>query len=191
MKTKKLYIIAGPNGAGKTTASYEILPELWNCTEFVNADEIARGLSPLDPEKVAVEAGRIQLLRIDQLIKNESTFSIETTLATRSYKNLITKAHNLGYKVELLFFYLPSVEDAITRVRLRVSSGGHNIPEDTIRRRYEKGLLNLFQIYIPIVDQWQIIDNKKNPSFVIAKKNGVVSVNDTTLFNYLKSKYGH
>lgn len=131
MKQKKLYIIAGPNGAGKTTASYEILPELWNCTEFVNADEIARGLSPLDPEKVAVEAGRIQLLRIDQLIKNESTFSIETTLATRSYKNLITKAHNLGYKVELLFFI-----SLLSKTLLRACVLGFH-PEGIISRKIQ------------------------------------------------------
>ena len=190
MSIKKLYIIAGPNGAGKTTASYRILPDLWKCKEFVNADEIARGLSPFSPESVAIEAGKIQLQRIQELLKEGVNFSIETTLSTRTYKNLIKQAHDAGYFVELLFFYLPQVEDAIQRVNLRVLSGGHNIPEEVIRRRYESGLRNLFSIYMPLVDSWLLVENKNNPSFIIAKRNGNLVIKNELIYNKLVECYG-
>lgn len=135
MEDKYLYIICGPNGAGKTTASYSVLPKILHCKEFVNADEIARGLSPFNPENVAIEAGRIMLNRIKELLSRNKSFSIETTLATRSYCRLIEKAHQQGYKVTLLFFWLKSPEQAIERVAERVSKGGHNIPQDIIVRR--------------------------------------------------------
>ena len=116
-----VYIIAGPNGAGKTTASYTILPEMLNCINFVNADEIARGLSPFNPESVAIEAGRLMLSRIKDLLSKNESFSIETTLATRSYFRLIEKAHQQGYEVTLLYFWLKSPEQAMERVAERVS----------------------------------------------------------------------
>lgn len=130
-----LYIISGCNGAGKTTASFTVLPEMLNCQEFVNADEIARGLSPFQPEKVAVEAGRIMLQRIDELIKKQTDFGIETTLATRSYTQTIKKSKSQGYNITLVYFWLSSPELAIARVKRRVAEGGHNIPEEVIRRR--------------------------------------------------------
>lgn len=126
MIEKNLYIIAGCNGAGKTTASFSILPEMLDCKEFVNADEIAKGLSPFQPEKVAFEAGRIMLQRIDQLLNNNETFAFETTLSTRSYKNKITEAKQSGYTVILLFFWLQNIELAKERVKIRVAEGGHN-----------------------------------------------------------------
>ena len=134
-----LYIIAGCNGAGKTTASYTILPEILHCKEFVNADEIARGLSPFQPEAVAIQAGKIMLQRIKELITLNKDFAIETTLTTLSYKQTINKAKEKGYKVTLIFFWLNDVNLAIKRVESRVLDGGHNIPEETIRRRYKKG----------------------------------------------------
>lgn len=187
MPKRKLYFIAGPNGAGKTTASHSLLPELWECSEFVNADEIARGLSPFNPNEMAIEAGRIQLMRISQLLENKESFSVETTLATRSYVRLIAEAHKRGYEVELLFFYLPSADDAQDRVRLRVLSGGHNIPLDVIRRRFDLGLSNLFNLYIPIVDKWSIYNNIVNPSLLIASNENII---DSELFNHLKAQYG-
>ncbi len=132
----KLYIVAGCNGAGKTTASLSILPTTFNCKEFVNADNIAKGLSPLNSEAVAFEAGRIMLTRIDELLNQRVDFAIETTLATRSYFNLVKNAQNIGYIVTLIFLWLPSEEYAIWRVKDRVLRGGHNIPEDVIKRRY-------------------------------------------------------
>ena len=140
----KLFIISGCNGAGKTTASYTILPNMLNCGNFVNADEIARGLSPFNPEKAAIQAGRIMLARVEELLKEGQDFAIETTLATRSYVNLIKKAQSQGYVVTLLYFWLNMPSLAIERVRLRVQSGGHNVSEESIRRRYDMGIRNLF-----------------------------------------------
>lgn len=163
-----LFIIAGCNGAGKTTASFTVLPEMLNCREFVNADEIARGLSPFNPEGVAIQAGRLMIDRVLHLLKEGETFAFETTLATRSYVKLIQRAQKRGYFVTLLFFSLASPEQAIRRVAKRVSQGGHNIPTDVIERRYEAGLQNLFQLYIPIVDYWALYDNSSCPSERIA-----------------------
>jgi len=154
MKEKNLYIIAGCNGAGKTTASFTILPEIINCKEFVNADEIAKGLSPFQPEKVAFESGRIMLNRIDELLKENESFAFETTLSTRSYKNKIKTAREKEYTITLLFFWLQSIELAKERVKIRVSEGGHNIEPDVIERRYLNGIKNLFEIYLPIVDAY-------------------------------------
>lgn len=166
--SKTLYIIAGCNGAGKTTASYTMLPEIWKCREFVNADEIARGLSPFNPESAAIEAGRLMLKRIDMLLQGEESFSIETTLATRSYVKLIERAHERGFDVNLLFFWLETPEAAIRRVAQRVSEGGHNIPTDTIIRRYHLGINNFFKLFKDRVDYWMLVDNDKNPRIVIA-----------------------
>ena len=159
MTTKNLYIISGCNGAGKTTASYTVLPEILDCREFVNADEIARGLSPFNPASVAIEAGKLMLQRIEDLLAKDETFSIETTLATRSYVNLVKRAQEKDYRVCLLFFWLNRRELAMKRVAERVSKGGHDIPQDTIKRRYAAGINNLFKLFMPIVDYWAIYDN--------------------------------
>lgn len=159
MDNPNLYIIAGCNGAGKTTASMTVLPEVLACEEFVNADEIAKGLSPFHPEEMAIEAGKLMLRRIDTLLSQKKSFAIETTLATRSYKTLVERAQSSGYTVTMLFFWLPSPDMAELRVAYRVASGGHNIPKDVIRRRYWLGLQNLFEIFAPIVDYWSLYDN--------------------------------
>ncbi len=168
--SKNLYIIAGCNGAGKTTASFTILPEILNCREFVNADEIAKGLSPFQPEKVAFEAGRIMLHRINELLINDEVFAFETTLATKSYKSKVSTAQEKKYKVILLFFWLQDVDLAIERVKTRVKEGGHNIEKDVIKRRYINGILNLFNIYLPIVDEAMIFDNSLGKPELIAEK---------------------
>ena len=155
-----LYVIAGCNGAGKTTASFTILPVMLECKEFVNADSIAAGLSPFNPESVAFEAGRIMLQRIHELMEDKADFAFETTLATRSYVSLIKKAKDIGYKITLLFFWLDSPEMAKQRVIDRVSMGGHNIPEDIVERRYYRGIANLFNLYMPICDTWMVVDNR-------------------------------
>lgn len=183
---KKLYIISGPNGAGKTTASYTVLPELLDCKEFVNADEIARGLSPFNPESVAIQAGRLQLERIDYLLSQGISFSIETTLSSKSYVNLVKKVQSLGYSVILLFFWLSSPEMAIDRVKHRVSEGGHNIPEDVIRRRYKAGLYNLFNLFMPIVDDWYLYDNRVTPVMVAMKSNIVNNELYNLIYGYSK-----
>jgi predicted ABC-type ATPase len=155
-----LYIIAGCNGAGKTTASFTILPEMLNCKEFVNADSIAAGLSPFNPESVAIEAGRLMLSRIHELMKAGVDFAFETTLATRSYVSLVKAAQDAGYKVTLLFIWIDSPATAMQRVAERVVKGGHNIPSEVIERRYYRGLFNLINLYIPICDTWMVVNNE-------------------------------
>lgn len=164
-----LFIIAGCNGAGKTTASFTVLPELLNIKEFVNADEIARGLSPFQPESVSIEAGKIMLNRINELIKQNQDFAFETTLASRSFVQLCKSAQQKGYQVCLTFFWLDSIELAIERVKQRVLDGGHNIPAETIIRRYGAGLKNFFTLYKNIVNYWLFIDNSKTVQELIAE----------------------
>jgi predicted ABC-type ATPase len=170
LSEKNLYIIAGCNGAGKTTASFTILPEIIECKEFVNADEIAKGLSPFQPESVAFESGRIMLNRINELLSAGESFAFETTLSTRSYKNLILRAKESGYTTILLFFWLKNIELAKTRVKTRVAEGGHNIEADVIERRYVKGIKNLFEIYWPIVDGLMMFDNSNGKPHLIARR---------------------
>ena len=188
---KNLYIIAGCNGAGKTTASYTVLPEILQCREFVNADEIAAGISPFNPEGVAIQAGRLMIDRIIQLLKDGETFAFETTLATRSYVKLIQQAKKRGYFVTLLFFSLSSSEQAQRRVAQRVSMGGHNIPSDVIVRRYEAGLQNLFQLYMPVCDYWTLYDNSNCPAIRIASGFGTekIEVFDKERYTELYKKY--
>ena len=189
MNEKNLFIIAGCNGAGKTTASFTILPEIINCKEFVNADEIAKGLSPFQPEKVAFESGRIMLNRIDELLKENESFAFETTLSTRSYKNKIKTAREKGFTITLLFFWLQNVELAKERVKIRVSEGGHNIEPEIIERRYKNGINNLFNIYLPIVDGALIFDNSEGKHELLAQKtiDGNLILIDEKKFNELKS----
>lgn len=188
MSGKNLYIISGPNGAGKTTASYTVLPKILNCKEFVNADEIARGLSPFNPEGMAIEAGKLMLKRIDELLQKEESFSIETTLATRSYFKLVEAAHQKNYDVTLLYFWLKSPEQAAQRVAERVAKGGHDIPEYIIERRFWAGLNNLFNIYMPIVDTWLLVNNSETPRTIIATggKNQTTKIEDITNFTKIK-----
>ena len=191
MTDKNLYIIAGCNGAGKTTASFTILVDTLDCKEFVNADEIAKGLSPFQPEKVAFEAGRIMLNRIDELLHRGINFSLETTLSTKSYKNFVLKAQQQGYKVTLLYFWLQTVELAKERVKTRVLEGGHDIPVDVIERRYLRGIKNLFEIYLDIVDAVLIFDNSFGNHQLIAQTDNLnqLELIDESKFFKLKEYY--
>ena len=166
-----LYIISGCNGAGKTTASLTVLPETLQCKEFVNCDEIAKGLSPLNPDGAKVAAGRLMLSRIKKLINDKEDFAIETTLAAKSYHALINKARQEGYKASLIYFWLQSPDLAIQRVAERVKHGGHHVDDSIIRRRYRAGIKNLFHLYCPVVDYFLFIDNSIMPSEVIAEGN--------------------
>lgn len=191
MDNKKLYIIAGCNGAGKTTASFTILPEILDCKEFVNADEIAKGLSPFQPEKVSFEAGRIMLKRINELLSENENFAFETTLSTKSYKSKIIEAKAKGYRVTLLFFWLQNIELAKERVLTRVLEGGHSIEPEVIERRYIRGIKNLFDIYLPIVDGALIFDNSEGQHQFLADKqiDGVLNIVNHEKFNLLKNYY--
>jgi len=164
-----LYIIAGCNGAGKTTASYTILPDILDCREFVNADNIAQGISPFNVEGVAIEAGRIMLLRINELIDLQQDFAIETTLSTRSYVSLVRKAQQKGYSVTLIYIWLNSPVLAKERVAERVRNGGHHIPDDVVERRYYKGISNFFKLFMPVCDNWILADNSLKKLEIISR----------------------
>lgn len=163
-----LYIIAGPNGAGKTTAAYSLLPDVFTTVEFVNADEIAKGLSPLNPEGVAFEAGRIMLNRLEQLIAVKKSFAFETTLSGLAYLRFIREAKAADFDVVFFFVHLNSFQLAQHRVAHRVSKGGHNIPLNVIERRYFKGLKN-FPAYKAVADDWYVFDNSGTEYELVAK----------------------
>ncbi|HEY3567905.1 MAG TPA: zeta toxin family protein [Thermoanaerobaculia bacterium] len=165
-----VYIVAGPNGAGKSTFARLFLPDYADCKEFVNADLIAAGLSPFNPESLAIEAGRLMLERIETLARSRVDFGFETTLAGRSQASLITRLREDGYRVHLFFLWLPTPEIALARVRERVSSGGHFIPEEVVRRRFARGLVNLFHLYEPLLDTYLLFDNSENLPRLVAFK---------------------
>jgi predicted ABC-type ATPase len=186
---KSLFIIAGCNGAGKTTASFNILPDILNCKEFVNADEIARGISPFQPEKVSIEAGRIMLQRIEELINQKIEFAFETTLSTRSFTHLIQKAKNEGYTVTMIFLWLETTDLAIKRVQSRVEEGGHYIPEETIIRRYYRGLSNLFNLYFDLCELILLYDNSNNiPDLIFEKtKDNNIIIHQQEKYKFIKT----
>ena len=159
MTKPRVIIIAGPNGAGKTTFAREFLPQEAGCPIFVNADLIAAGLSPFDPERAAIQAGRLTLQAIAQHVARGESFAFETTLSGRAYARQIPQWRALGYRVALFFLSLPSADMAVQRVAERVRQGGHNIPAATIRRRFEAGWRLLTEVYQPLVDQWVLFDN--------------------------------
>jgi len=181
----RLYIISGCNGAGKTTASYSLLPEMLNCSEFVNSDEFAKGLSPFNPEKASIQASRFMLSKIRYLLKKQRDFAVETTLATRTLLKTAKVAQHAGYTVTLLYFWLNSPELAIDRVKARVQSGGHDIPEETIRRRYHVGIDYFFHYYAPICERWILADNSQIPFRVIAEgsRNDVINIKDQETYD--------
>lgn len=155
----KVVIIAGPNGAGKTTFAREFLPNEAHCPTFINADLIAAGIAPFQPETVAVRAGRLMLEEIEAQVRHRQSFAFETTLSGRTYAKKIHVWQALGYHVKLVFLSLPDPDVAVARVAARVAQGGHNVPEDIIRRRFGLGLRNLESIYKPLVDAWILYDN--------------------------------
>lgn len=163
-----LYVIGGANGSGKTTSALTILPAL-RVTEYVNADAIAAGLSPLNPESMAVQAGRLMLERLRTLANSDADFAFETTLAARSFVPFLQQCKGRGYTIGLLYFWLRSPNLAVERVAQRVASGGHSIPEEVIRRRYQRGRRNLVDLYLPLCDEWFILDNSEPDYQLVAE----------------------
>lgn len=178
-----LYIIAGPNGAGKTTFAREFLPHYAKCLEFVNADLIADGLSPFSPERAAIRAGRIMLKQIHLLADRGCDFGFETTLSGKTHVRLLHDLRERGYRIHLFFLWVSSIDIALERIADRVRRGGHNVPEDVVRRRFKKGLPNLFQLYRPLVDLWAIFDNSgATPSLIAFEEFEKLEVIDSSLF---------
>jgi predicted ABC-type ATPase len=154
-------VLAGPNGAGKTTMAPTLLNDLLGVVEFVNADVVARGLSAFDPERAAIAAGRIMLERLHELARQGASFSFETTLASRSFARWLANLRRSGYRIDLIFLWLPSPEVALARVAERVRSGGHGVPADTVRRRFSGGLRNFFSLYRSVTSSWRMYDNSQ------------------------------
>ena len=167
-----LVILAGPNGAGKSTSAAHLLAGRLRVEEFVNADTIARGLSAFKPEGVAVEAGRAMLRRIEVLVRAHRSFAFETTLASKALEPRLLRYRESGYLLDLVFLWLPSADFAVARVRERVRSGGHDVPEETIRRRYARGVRNLFAAYMPLVTGWRVYDGSRPRPELVALRTG-------------------
>lgn len=180
---KKMYVISGCNGAGKTTTSFTLLPELLKCKNFVNADNIAYGLSPLNPKAADFQAGRLMLERIRYLIYSKETFSFETTLTTLSYKNIFTEAKRNKFEITLLYIWLNNPNLAVKRVVERKKHGGHFVAEDIIRRRYYKGIINFFSVFKNLADDWYLFDNSNTYPYLVAsefkQKNLIINNNKT------------
>ena len=166
---KICYIIAGPNGTGKTTFATEFLPFEARCINFINADLIAAGLAPFQPERAVIKAGKIMLHQINECIRKGESFAFETTLSGKTYLKKIREMKSKGYEVIIYFLKLETVELAIERVRLRVAEGGHNIPEQDIRRRFERSWINFQTLYKPLADRWIIFDTSGSQPKIIDK----------------------
>ena len=166
---KTCYIIAGPNGAGKTTFATSYLPLETDCSNFINADLIAEGLSPFNPELVAFEAARLLLRKIDDFVAKDLSFAFESTLSGKNYINRILDWKNKGYRVIIFYLKLPIDEMAIARVNQRVKEGGHSVPTETIRRRFQKGWVNFKNYYKPLADEWIIFDNSGETPVILER----------------------
>jgi len=191
VKAKNFYIVSGCNGAGKTTASMIILPEILDCKEFLNAENIAQETSSLPFGKANFDSGRVMIERMDNLLNENSNFAVETTLSSRCYKSKILEAKQKGYNVTLLFFWLQTIELAVERVRIRIEEGGHDVEPDIIERRYIGGIRNLFDLYLSLVDTALIFDNSEGMYELIAEKfhnDNIIIINETK-FNNLKKFY--
>lgn len=179
-----VYIIAGPNGAGKTTFAKEFFPNYAKCNNFINADLIADGLSPFSPETAALHAGKLLLKSIHTLAKKRSDFGFETTLAGVTYLALLQQLKKQGYAIRLFFLWIPTAELALARVHDRVKRGGHSIPANVVRRRFQRGLVNFFSQYAPLADAWTLFDNSEAvPRLIARSANGKIQIGNLTLYN--------
>jgi predicted ABC-type ATPase len=187
-----LYIIAGPNGAGKTTFARKFLPDYAKCLEFVNVDLIANGISPFDPERAALRAGRIMLEQIHSLAERGVGFGFETTLSGRTYVKLLQEMKRKRYLIHIFFLWISDVELALERIRLRVRNGGHHIPEVIVRRRFGRSLPNFLRVYKPLADSWTIFDNSGDvPKMIAFGESGKLEILDPNLFNILLKYKGN
>ena len=184
-----VYVVAGPNGAGKSTFARLFLPDYADCREFINADLIAAGLSPFNPEGQAIQAGRLMLERIEILARQKVDFGFETTLAGRGWMPLLHKLREQGYRLNIFFLWLPSPELAVSRVEERVRAGGHSVPEVVVRRRFVRGLRNFFEIYQPILDGWLVFNGSElSPNLIAFELSGLRVVFDQQLFGDIETR---
>lgn len=182
-KRPQLYVIAGPNGAGKTTFAKKFLPQYASCKNFINADLIAGGLSPFSPRSAAIKAGKLLLGEIQNLAEKKMDFAFETTLSGKSYAAFLSKQKTRGYSIHLFFLWIPTVELAIGRIKDRVASGGHDVEDADVRRRFHRSIRNLFGLYRPLLDSWYLFDNSTDVPRLIAKeKDGQLTVTNSELF---------
>ena len=185
-------VLAGPNGAGKSTSASAILKDALGVDEFVNADVIARGLSGFEPERAAMAAGRIMLARLRDLAGHRRSFAFETTLASRSFAPWLTNLIGTGYQFHLVFLWLPSPDMAVARVAARVREGGHDVPEATIRRRYQAGLRNFFGLYQPMATTWELWDNSREQGLIpiaSGQSRATLHVSDQETWREIKTAY--
>jgi predicted ABC-type ATPase len=166
-----VYIVAGPNGSGKTTFAREFLPNYAKCSNFVNADLIAQGLSPFEPRIAAIKAGRLVLSRIHDFTKTGSDFGFETTLSGRTHLNMFRRLQNAGYRIHIFFLWLPGVDLSLLRIKNRVADGGHSVPANDVRRRFARTMSNFFHTYRPLADTWMLFDNSGPAPILAAKGN--------------------
>jgi len=184
MNIKNVYIIAGPNGSGKTTFAKEFLPDYAKCPNFVNADLIAQGLSPFSPRIAAMKAGRLVLEQIRDFAEKNVDFAFETTLAGKSYLRLFKELKKKGYRLHLFFLWIPSPELALARIKERVTEGGHDVPPQDVRRRFHRGIQNLFKLYKSFSDSWMLFDNAGSaPKLIAEEKSGKLSIIDKELYD--------
>jgi predicted ABC-type ATPase len=171
-----LVMIGGPNGAGKSTMAKSLLQDTLTVSEFVNADTIASGLSGFQPDASAVAAGRVMLARLRELAEKRTDFAFETTMASRTFAPWLKELQGLGYGMHLVFLWLPTPDIAVQRVRERVLAGGHDVPEETIRRRFGRGIRNFLDLYRPLARSWRVYDNSEDSGpLLIARGRGLAS----------------
>lgn len=183
MNAQNVYIIAGPNGSGKTTFANEFLPKYAKCQNFVNADLIAKGLSPFSPRAAAIKAGRLVLEQIRSLSEKNADFAFETTLSGKSYLRLLTTLKKKGYAISLFFLWIPNVELALSRIKDRVATGGHDVPALDVKRRFHRGIYNFFKYYRPLSDTWLLFNNADSiPRLIAKEKSGKAELVDKELF---------
>jgi predicted ABC-type ATPase len=187
----ELYIIAGPNGAGKTTFAREFLPNYADCKNFVNADLIAQGMAPFSPETAALRAGRTMLEEIRSFAERRVSFAFETTLSGRSYLTLLRKLKSEGYEIHLFFLWLKSVDLALSRVKERVSRGGHDVPEAIIRRRFDRSMRNFLLHYRSLAKVWTLFDNSGEiPNLIALQRDETIRIIERSAYSELGKRYG-
>jgi len=188
-KRRNVYVVAGPNGSGKTTFAREFLPNYATCPNFVNADLIAQGLSPFDPRIAAIKAGKLVLARIDDFARAGADFGFETTLSGRTHLNLFQKLKARGYSIHIYFLWVPGPELSLLRIKDRVKDGGHNVPEQDVRRRFSRSVANFFDVYKGLAADWMLFDNS-GPAPVLAAKghNGSPVIENPSAYSRITGK---